>query len=156
MRFFILVVILVLSLFARMGEVRANCGDVPLLTDRVLAETLSVNIDTIVYVWSPLMVLSSIGREEVENLRAEGFAVLTAMDPSARLCSVAPTEPRLASNFLFSNSALNHFPTLFYLRGAEVVLTLHGYESYERLLGRLISVRAQVLFENRLSEGRLQ
>lgn len=119
---------------------RAGCAG-PVFDDRALASELGGAADLLVYVWSPLMPLSVIGRGEVLELARDGFAVRVVMDPARRLCGLMTEEPRLGSAFLLANSALNHFPTLFYFREGALALTLHGYESPERLRARLFALR---------------
>lgn len=120
---------------------RATPCERPAFGDQALVADLQAASELLVYVWSPLMPLSVVGRDELLEFAHEGFAVRSVMDPSARLCEVATQEPRLNSGFLLAHSALNHFPTLFYFRQGDLVLTLHGYESSDRLRARLMSLR---------------
>lgn len=119
-RLLISVVLLLLS-----SPVLANRG----FTDSALADWLARKPTGLIYVWSPQMPLSELGRAEVLEIAASsGFEVLTLVDPYSVQSDTGADAP-VAALELLRLGVLDHFPALLVVRRGEILPgVLHGYE----------------------------
>lgn len=116
------------------------------VTDRSLNKFMQDNQKGIIYVWSPYMPLSVLGRQEIIQIAKDlNLPVLLTIDPSAR--GIQTEDQKLESRILMRSGVLDHFPaTLLFENGKlrDDVL-IHGYEN-QIPLTKLI----QDYFEGRL------
>lgn len=115
-------------------------------TDADLAALKKENREFVVYIWSPYMPLSSKGREEIAGLAKELKIprVVTVLDPSGRICheKTGPlADPTFDSKELIDARAMNHFPTMVYVRDGKLAAIVPGYDDPIKFKKRIQDLR---------------
>jgi hypothetical protein len=118
----------------------STCWAQPKFTDDDFHHLLSEHQAGIIYLWSPFMPLSSLGRDEIGPIAEElSVNLTTLLDPYADSCPTA--DPLMDSQKLMSLGMLDHYPAVaLYKNGhlIEDVLVL-GYEKPKTLIKLLRS-----------------
>lgn len=124
----------------------ADCVTPKRFTDADLQVLKKSAGESIVYLWSPYMPLSVRGRDEALELGKKlGIAtIIPVLDPNRRICHEAAgrfADPVFDSKELAEARALNHFPTLVYLRHGRIVGQIPGYDQPEKFIHHVEELR---------------
>jgi hypothetical protein len=110
------------------------------LTDETFNQLAREHREGIIYLWSPLMPLSVVGRTEIGEVAKElTVALTTVVDPFA--APVSTTDPIMASPTLMSFGMLDHYPAVAIYQNGHLVrsLLVLGYEAPKTLTQLLSS-----------------
>jgi len=113
-----------------------------LFTDDSLKKLLTRSPQGMIFLWSPLMPLSVLGRAEVLEISQElGFDVLILVDPHF---PAGDLNPLMVSEKLLSLGILNHYPALVLYKNQSLLpWMIQGYEDKENLK-KLISEQMEI------------
>jgi hypothetical protein len=103
-------------------------------TDDDFKNLLIMHQQGIIYLWSPLMPLSFLGRQEIQSIALELDAALTlTVDPLAPLSSTA--DPAMACSTLMKFGMLDHYPAIALYKNGHLIqdALVLGYESPKTL-----------------------
>ncbi len=103
-------------------------------TDKDLHQALSKNESGIIYLWSPFMPLSVIGREEIiEVAQNLNLQLILVVDPLAT--QTETPDPLMMSRDLMKFGVLDHYPAIALYSEGKLVkdVIIHGYEQKQTL-----------------------
>lgn len=107
-------------------------------TDQDLNDVLQTNETGIIYMWSPYMPLSVIGREDILKIgKKMNLNVTLVVDPLATQTDTP--DPLMRSHALMEFGVLDHYPAIVLHKDGQLVedVIIHGYEK-KKTLTRLI------------------
>jgi hypothetical protein len=124
----------------------ADCAKVTSFKDQDLEALKKQYAEFVVYIWSPYMPLSAIGRNEIEAAAKDLKIahVANVLDPSPRLCHEASgplADPSFNSQELIKARALNHYPTMVYFQKGEIKAVVPGYDDPAKFKNRIEILR---------------
>jgi thiol-disulfide isomerase/thioredoxin len=124
----------------------SDCVTPKKFTDKDYDELKAQNPEFLIYFWTPFMPLSVRGRKEIEALAKRNNIpkVVGVLDFSKRVCHKSSgifADPSFDSKELAKNHALNHFPTILYVRNSQIAAQLPGYDLPEKFAERIKKIR---------------
>ena len=141
-----LILIHLAILLSALSASATDCAKGTSFQDHELEALKKTHAEFVVYIWSPYMPLSAIGRNEIDSAAKDLKIshVVKILDPSPRICheSSGPlADPSFNSQELIKARALNHYPTMVYFQKGEIKAVVPGYDDPAKFKNRIEILR---------------